>query len=352
MKKPPLVSVYTPNYNHSRFLDQCVQSVLAQTYPNIEYVILDNQSEDESIATALKYAPKGVRVCRNPLNLFNTSYDILYSELTNRNSEYLMLLPADDYIEPTFVEKCVRLMEEYHNIGYVHAERDFVTDDGTFLELDPFYDRSFIADGEEVMPIYMMTSVAHPAQGMYRRRAFEQCGGYDMPVDHLNIDRALWFYLSSVSDYAYIREKLSYVRIGAQTETVLTQKSFQHPVLMYMTLLEFLDFAERNGYEKVTERRERAFLKISSEFLSHAAAAMLESDLTLAWKYLEFCKLVSREILDNPAYQEMEEMLLTGSIDSSKVKSFCTLETVRKRGYAPPDGFCELNLDKLFGGVM
>jgi len=344
MKKTPLVSICTPNYNHAHFMEQCIESVLAQTYPNIEYSILDNQSADDSVDIARKYAKSGVNVCRNTLNVMNASYGILLGNLSSRTSEYMMLLPADDYIEPTFVEECVKVMEEHHNVGYVHAERDFVTDDGELIELDPFYDRSFIVGGENVMPIYMMTTVAHPAQALYRRNAFNKSGGYGMPVDHFNVDKALWFYMSAVSDYAYIRKKLSRVRIGMQTETTITQKNFQHPILAYMTLLEFIDHAERNGFSAVLERKDKALLKLSGEFLSHVAAAMLDNEPLLAKRYLTFCKLISRDIESDKAYAEMEAMLLSGSFDREKLKSFCTLETVRKRGYLPPDGYKEIDL--------
>ena len=345
MKDFPLVSIGTPNYNHSCFLDKCIQSVLEQTYPNIEYTVLDNQSEDDSVEVACKYTSAGVKVCRNTINIMHASYGVLLSNLANKKSKYLMLLPSDDYIEPTFVEKCVSIMEKHHNVGYVHAERDFVTDDGEVIELDPFYDRSFISSGEDVMPIYMMTTVAHPAQAMFRHSTFYQCGGYEMPVNHFNADKALWFYMSAISDYAYIREKLSCIRIGAQTETTVTQKNFQHPVLAYMTLLEFIDYAKRNGYSSVLERKDEAMLKLSSEFLNHAASAMLDNDLVLSKRYLTFCELISHKIINSPAYCEMKKMIKTGNIDRVKLKSYCTLETVRKRGYAPPDGFIEYNTD-------
>jgi len=338
----PLVSVLTPNYNHSRFLDTCIQSVLSQTYPNIEYTVLDNQSTDDSVAVAAKYINDGVRVNRNAINIMNTSYRVLINGLTSLNSKYAMLLPADDYLEPTFIEKCVSVMEKHPDVGYVHGEKDLITDEGEIIEFDEFYDRSFVAPGVEAMPIYMMTTVAHPAQGMFRISSFKQCGGYNMPIDHVNADKALWFYMSAVSDYAYIREKLSKVRIGIQTETSLTQRNFQHPMLLYLTLLEFVDYAERNGYPKVTERKEAAMLKLSTEFLSHAASALLENDKQLAERYLTFCKLISREIGSNDEYNNMQNMLMSGVYDSEELKTYIKLEAKRKRGYAPPDNFTEI----------
>ena len=72
-QKLPLVSIMIPNYNHSMYLDQCIVSAKNQTYENIEIVILDNSSGDNSVQVAAKYIKDGIRVCRNPFNILNTS---------------------------------------------------------------------------------------------------------------------------------------------------------------------------------------------------------------------------------------------------------------------------------------
>jgi glycosyltransferase involved in cell wall biosynthesis len=56
----PLVSVITPNYNYGRFLEKCMRSVLCQSYPNLEYLIVDGGSTDESLPLIQRYAPCGI----------------------------------------------------------------------------------------------------------------------------------------------------------------------------------------------------------------------------------------------------------------------------------------------------
>jgi glycosyltransferase involved in cell wall biosynthesis len=51
----PLVSVIIPNYNHARFLDERIQSILNQTYQNFEVIILDDKSSDNSVEVINKY---------------------------------------------------------------------------------------------------------------------------------------------------------------------------------------------------------------------------------------------------------------------------------------------------------
>ena len=60
--KQPLVSVVTPVYNEEKNLAECIESVLAQTYPNWEYVIVNNCSTDRSLQIAESYAAQDKRI--------------------------------------------------------------------------------------------------------------------------------------------------------------------------------------------------------------------------------------------------------------------------------------------------
>ena len=55
MKSGERISVIIPNYNYSRFLDQAINSVLNQTYPDIELIVVNNGSTDDSLAVLQKY---------------------------------------------------------------------------------------------------------------------------------------------------------------------------------------------------------------------------------------------------------------------------------------------------------
>lgn len=337
----PLVSVMIPNYNHSRFLDQCIQSAINQTYKNLEIVILDNVSEDDSVAVASKYmADYRVSVCRNQFNVQNLSYRIL-DKLTH--GKYKMMLCADDYIHAEFIQQSVDIMEKYPQVGYVHGERDFVDEDGNVLELDPFYRCSFVAPGRNAMPIYMLTPVAHPSQGIFRTSAFKKIHGYDKEIDHMNADKTLWFYLSYVSDMAYIREKMCGIRVGNQTETYITTHNFQHSILSHLTINDFVKFAREKNIPEVYEREEVALNKLAHEFISYAAEMLYMEDYVAAQQHLDYAKVLCRAIEEDTSYNIISDMVIKRDPHRNILFEFASsLGVGRKRSYDPPVGYIEL----------
>ena len=58
IKKDPLVSIITPNFNGEKYLEQTVKSVINQTYKNIEYILIDGKSTDRSLEIIKKYIKK------------------------------------------------------------------------------------------------------------------------------------------------------------------------------------------------------------------------------------------------------------------------------------------------------
>lgn len=341
----PLVSILIPNYNHSRYLDECIESVLAQTYANTEIILLDNQSSDHSMQVAAKYADRGVRVCRNIVNILNRSYRVLSEQLAN--GDFLLLMGADDAIQPTFVEKSVRIMQKYPHVGYVHGERDFMNEQSVLTELDPFFNCSFVAPGRSVLPLYMVTTIAHPAQGIIRRSAFERIAGYQREVDHMNADKSLWFYLSAVSDYAYIREKMCRIRVSSHNQTALTQQNFQHPVLCHMIINEFVRYAEQYNFPEVLSRREEALQRLSKDFLTYAGGMLGTENYDGAWAYLAYARIVNRNVTQEERWQKLMQMWENKKPELTYIQKNDTMFAARKRGYAPPRDFEAIDLEAL-----
>lgn len=119
----PLVSVVTPFYNTARYLAQCIESVLAQSYSAFEYILVDNCSTDGSTEIAESYARRDPRirlVRRTHLLPQIQNYNRALTEISGE-SVYCKIVQADDYIFPECLRLMVEAFEQSETIGLVSS---------------------------------------------------------------------------------------------------------------------------------------------------------------------------------------------------------------------------------------
>ena len=95
--KLPLVSVITPTYNHGKFISDCIESVLKQSYQNWEMIIIDDGSTDNTFAIAQEYEKKDKRIkafTQNNIGIFRLgeTYNLALSKATGK---YAAILEGD-----------------------------------------------------------------------------------------------------------------------------------------------------------------------------------------------------------------------------------------------------------------
>jgi glycosyltransferase involved in cell wall biosynthesis len=125
MDNEPFVSVVTPFYNTRKYLAECIESVLRQTYQNWEYILVDNRSNDGSSEIAAQYALQcdKIRVVQTQSFLSQVqNYNFAVSRISP-NSRYCKIVQADDWIYPECLERMVALAESDDSIGIVSSYR-------------------------------------------------------------------------------------------------------------------------------------------------------------------------------------------------------------------------------------
>jgi glycosyltransferase involved in cell wall biosynthesis len=123
----PLVSIVTPVYNEEEFLAECIESVLAQTYQNWEYTIVDNCSTDKSLEVARRYAAKDsrIRIHENKQFLAMLANHNVAVRHISPTSKYCKVVLGDDWIFPGCLEGMVAVAETYPSVGVVSAYEQF-----------------------------------------------------------------------------------------------------------------------------------------------------------------------------------------------------------------------------------
>ena len=124
MNALPLVSVVVPNYNYKRYLNLRIQSILQQTYQNIELILLDDASTDGSEEVLSDYQDHA-----NPFKQW-------FKGMQLAKGKYIWIAEADDLCELTFLEKVVPLMEKYQQAAVCFAGSKYIDKDGNVLSYD------------------------------------------------------------------------------------------------------------------------------------------------------------------------------------------------------------------------
>ena len=116
----PKVSVVIPCFNHGRYLEEAVSSVLEQTFGDYEIIVVNDGSTDPFTVDLLKnYHPQKTRTLHTENQGLPTARNTGIAAATG---DYILPLDADDKIGSEYLEQAVRVMDEQPNIGIVYCE--------------------------------------------------------------------------------------------------------------------------------------------------------------------------------------------------------------------------------------
>lgn len=179
----PLVSIIILNWNGERFLENCLSSVLNQSYPNIEVIVVDNHSTDKSVEI-LETKFRHLKSIKSDKNLGFAAGNNL--GIQESKGEYVILLNNDTEVEPDWVEQLMKVCQAASDIGmcaskvkYVQ-DREILNSTGVVLYRDLTAINRGIGEKDE-RQYDRLTSVFCPygAAALYKRKMLDQIGFLD-----------------------------------------------------------------------------------------------------------------------------------------------------------------------------
>lgn len=172
----PLVSVIVPCYNHERFIQQTVESVLKQTYKSVELIVIDDGSRDQSASILAELSEKhGFKFLRQEnMGIHKTLNRLL--ELSQ--GKYISILGSDDLLVPDKIDVQVKYMEEHPEISATFGNMLQISAEGDPL---PWYYQRFTKHREYCFEdiLSMSAQYLYAPTAMYRKAVFDELGGYD-----------------------------------------------------------------------------------------------------------------------------------------------------------------------------
>jgi glycosyltransferase involved in cell wall biosynthesis len=213
MRPEPLVSVVTPLYNGEKYLAECIESVLAQTYRNWEHVVFNNLSKDRSLEIAEEYARKDPRLRVITGTEFVTAIPNWNNALRriSGGSKYVKFVHADDWLFPECLARMVALAEEHPSIGLVSAYR--IAEDE--VDLDGLPPSLRVVPGREVCRRALLDATFNvfgsPTSVLYRADLVRARATF-FPEMSVHADTEVCFELLGESDLGFVHQVLTYTR--------------------------------------------------------------------------------------------------------------------------------------------
>ena len=212
----PRVSVIVPAYNAAVYLPYAVDSVLAQTYPNWEIVIVDDGSTDDTRAVVDSYRPK----LRDKLQyIYQPNKGLPAARNTGMRAasgEFIALLDADDVWLPQRLERGAAMMDAGPGVGLVHARVVRINALGDItgqLKVKPKYMSGNIARDIYTRRVHIVCPTV-----LFRKTCLQTAGWFDETMQATE-DRDLWFRIALRDKVAYIDEVLAYYRLSPSSMT-------------------------------------------------------------------------------------------------------------------------------------
>ena len=187
MTEKPLVSVLMTVYNREKFIAEAIKSVLVSTYTNFELIIVDDKSNDNSVAIAKEFEQQDnrIRFYINEKNLGD--YPNRNKAASYAKGKYLKYVDADDLIYPYGLEQLVFYMEQFPEAGYGLCSFERVIENKYPFQLEP---------KEAYKSHYFKMSLFHraPLSSIIKKSAFEKVNGFS-GKQHVG-DFEIWHLLS------------------------------------------------------------------------------------------------------------------------------------------------------------
>lgn len=165
-----MVTVVIPTYNSSQYVEKAINSVLNQTYKDIELLVVDDCSTDNTIDVLNKYSDiDNFRIIRNNENVgVGKSRKV---GINNARGEYITFLDSDDYLLEDFIEMNVKLIEEhdsdvvYSSIGLLSATKQF-----KLVETGDFF-----AEGDGTLNIFFWCKMNFLTGKLFKTELVKKC---------------------------------------------------------------------------------------------------------------------------------------------------------------------------------
>jgi glycosyltransferase involved in cell wall biosynthesis len=200
----PRVSVIIPTHNRPKLLQEAIESALAQTYPNVEIIVVDDGSTDNTAEIVAQYGGKVTYIKQ-------ANQDVAAARNTGgraASGEYLTFLDDDDLIMPTKIARQVQVLLSRPEVGLVHCRFYYANEKG-----EPMYQVGLLPEGD-VLPRLLRSNFVWMGAPLVRRSCLDQVGWFDEQIPAITADWDMWLRIAQAGyRFGCVQEPLGAYRI-------------------------------------------------------------------------------------------------------------------------------------------
>lgn len=250
MSVKPLVSLITPTYNRLSFVIETIDSVLSQTYSNIEYIIIDDASTDNTYQFLKNKYGKSIKILRNKINLgqvfsLNRGWSLC-------KGSYIGYLSDDDWLYPNAISEIVSTL--IHNKKSVCVFPDCNLVDRNSIVVKKNVCKPF--DLEDTL----ITQRCYIGPGaLFRRSAYNKVGGWNQNLK-LGPDREFWIRMCEIGNIQMLPKTLAAYRTHSDSTSVKVPSGSL--CKEYLDVLDNYYLRKKNISPSIANRKNEAYASV------------------------------------------------------------------------------------------
>lgn len=247
----PLVSICIPTYNGATYIEEAMQSAINQTYPNLEIIVSDDASKDDTLAIIQSFISQTkipiTIVTHNPQGIgANWNNCIRHSQ-----AQYIKFLFQDDVLLPHCIETMMTMAIQYPNAGLIYSKRTFIYEELS-SEIEKFIayygpihthwynlevkqgvmsGRTYLKD--KAFLNSPKNKIGEPTNVLLKMECFDAVG-YFSEILEQTLDSNYWYRVMKKFDIAFVDEVLVKFRLHAnQASSINKKRELPDNLLMY-----------------------------------------------------------------------------------------------------------------------
>jgi glycosyltransferase involved in cell wall biosynthesis len=202
-----LVSIVTPSYNQGHYIEETIQSVLNQDYPNLEYLVVDGGSRDNTVEILKKYEGRLTWISEKDQG----QADAINKGFQMAKGAIVAWLNSDDTYLPGAVSTSVRYFEAHPEVGMLYGEGYHIDADGAILER--YYTEPF-----DYQRLSEVCFICQPTVFL-RTEVIRTVGPLDITLDYC-MDYEYWMRIAKRFRIGYLEEYLANSRLHFDSKTL------------------------------------------------------------------------------------------------------------------------------------